>query len=179
MGMSEFTLNPAELPESWLLTDLGSAVRYGVTLKAEPGDIADDDWVLELEDVERDSSRLLTRLTMRQRQSKTTKNRFYSDDILYGKLRPYLNKVLIADRDGFCTTEIVPISTGDHLDPRYLFHWLKHPAFLKHVGAESHGMNLPRLGTKAGRTAPLVLAPRTEQTRIANQLDTLLARIQA
>lgn len=154
-------------------------MSYGNTIKAEPEDIAEDDWVLELEDIEKDTSRLLARMTMRQRQSKSTKNRFAAGDILYGKLRPYLNKVLIADRDGYCTTEIVPISTGTHLEARYLFHWLKHPVFLKHVEAESHGMNMPRLGTDAGRAAPLVLAPRAEQTRIADQLDILLARIQA
>ncbi len=179
MAMSEFALDPADLPATWISTNLGAAVPYGSTIKAKPGDIADDHWVLELEDIEKEISRLLNRATMHQRQSKSTKNRFYSGDILYGKLRPYLNKVLIADQDGFCTTEIVPIATGEHLDTRYLFHWLKHPVFLKYVEAQSHGMNMPRLGTEAGRAAPLVLAPRAEQTRIADQLDTLLARIQA
>ena len=100
-------------------------------------------------------------------------------DVLYGKLRPYLNKVLIADRPGYCTTEIVPVDPGTQLDKRYLFYWLKHPAFLKYVEAESHGMNMPRLGTDTAKAAPFVLAPRNEQTRIADQLDKLLARIQA
>ena len=175
----EVALNSSELPESWALTNLNAVVNYGDTVKVEPEDIAASDWVLELEDVEKDSSRLLHRVTMSQRQSKSTKNRFRAGDILYGKLRPYLNKVLIADQDGYCTTEIVPIETGEHLDRRYLFHWLKHPALLKYVEAASHGMNMPRLGTEAARAAPFVLAPRPEQARIADQLDTLLARIQA
>jgi type I restriction enzyme S subunit len=38
---------------------------------------------------------------------------------------------------------------------------------------------MPRLGTETGKAAPFVLAPRNEQTRIANQLDTLLTRVQA
>ena len=61
----------------------------------------------------------------------------------------------------------------------YSNHQLKHPVFLKYVEAESHGMNMPRLGTETGKAAPFVLAPRNEQTRIANQLDTLLTRVQA
>lgn len=175
----EVALDSTELPDSWALTNLNAVVNYGDTAKVEPEDIATNAWVLELEDVEKDSARLLHRVTMGQRQSKSTKNRFHEGDVLYGKLRPYLNKVLVADRDGYCTTEIVPIQTGEHLDRRYLFHWLKHPAFLKYVEAASHGMNMPRLGTEAGKAAPIVMAPRPEQTRIADQLDTLLARIQS
>ncbi|WP_305075474.1 restriction endonuclease subunit S [Propionivibrio sp.] len=154
-------------------------VDYGSTTKAEPSQISSEDWVLELEDIEKDSSKLLQRMTFAQRQSKSTKSRFQAGDVLYGKLRPYLNKVLIADQPGYCTTEIVPIETGAQLDNRYLFYWLKHPAFLKYVEAESHGMNMPRLGTDTAKAAPLVLAPRNEQTRIADQLDKLLARIQS
>jgi type I restriction enzyme S subunit len=177
--MSEISLKPDDLPSTWVLTNLGSVVDYGSTTKAEPSQISDDDWVLELEDIEKDSSRLLHRITFAKRQSKSTKNRFHAGDVLYGKLRPYLNKVLIADHDGYCTTEIVPIKTGAQLDSRYLFYWLKHPAFLKYVEAESHGMNMPRLGTDTAKAAPFVLAPRNEQTRIADQLDQLLARVQA
>lgn len=177
--MSEAAINAADLPASWVLTTLGTVVQYGSTEKTGPHEITNDGWVLELEDIEKDSSRLLQKMTFLQRQSKSTKNRFQTGDVLYGKLRPYLNKVLIADEPGYCTTEILPLKAGAHLDNRYLFYWLKHPAFLKYVEAESHGMNMPRLGTEAGKAAPFVLAPRNEQTRIANQLDTLLARIQS
>lgn len=169
----------SDLPPSWALTTLGAVTDYGKTEKVEPADIPGEAWVLELEDIEKDSSRILQRLTQSERQSLSTKNRFDAGDVLYGKLRPYLNKVVIADAPGFCTTEIVPLQAGTALDRRYLFHWLKHPTFLKHVEAASHGMNMPRLGTDAGKSAPLVLAPRSEQTRIADQLDTLLARVQA
>lgn len=177
--MSDVSLNPNDLPPTWALTSLGAVVDYGSTTKAEPSQISDNDWVLELEDIEKDSSRLLQRVTFAQRQSKSTKNRFQRGDVLYGKLRPYLNKVLIADQPGYCTTEIVPIKASAQLDNRYLFYWLKHPVFLKYVEAKSHGMNMPRLGTDSAKAAPLVLAPKNEQIRIADQLDKLLARIQA
>lgn len=177
--MGDTRLTPQQLPSTWSITTLGAVVKYGETIKAEPSDMKPDNWVLELEDLEKDSSRLLGRWTFAERQSKSTKNRFEAGDVLYGKLRPYLNKVIIADRPGFCTTEIIPIKCDEHLDTRYLFHWLKHPAFLNYVDAESHGMNMPRLGTEAGRAAPFILAPRAEQIRIADQLDTLLTRVHA
>lgn len=167
------------LPQSWIDCRLGDVVEYGKTTKAEPNEIPDDAWVLELEDIEKDTSKIFQRLTFAQRQSKSTKNRFYAGDVLYGKLRPYLNKVVRADQDGYCTTEIIPLPSSRWLDSSYLFYWLKHPAFLDYVTSVSHGLNMPRLGTEAGNAAPFVLAPLNEQKRIADKLDAVLARVDA
>jgi type I restriction enzyme S subunit len=154
-------------------------VDYGRTQKAEPADIPDHAWVLELEDIEKDSSKLLSRSTFAERKSKSTKNAFEKGAVLYGKLRPYLNKVLLADGPGFCSTEIIPLLAGEGIAAGYLFHWLKSPEFLEYTDEVSHGINMPRLGTEAGRKAPLVLAPLNEQRRIAAKLDTTLAAVEA
>jgi type I restriction enzyme S subunit len=167
------------LPPSWLSLRLGDVINYGETQKIEPTQIQLNDWILELEDIEKDSSKLLQRLTFAQRGSKSTKTRFVKGDILYGKLRPYLNKVLIADQDGYCTTEIIPLKPNLAVNGRYLFYWLKHPTFSKYANSVSHGLNMPRLGTEAGLNAPFILAPLNEQKRIADKLDTLLARVDA
>jgi type I restriction enzyme, S subunit len=168
-----------EIPISWLQLTLGEVVDYGKTDKIEPNTIPAEAWVLELEDIEKDTSKLLQRLSFTQRQSKSTKNKFMLGDVLYGKLRPYLNKVLIADRDGYCSTEILPLKSNQAIDGRFLFYWLKHPEFLNYVESVSHGINMPRLGTEAGLQAPLVLASLNEQKRIADKLDALLARVDA
>jgi type I restriction enzyme, S subunit len=94
-------------------------VDYGAAQKAEPDEISADAWVLELEDIEKDTSKVLQRVTFAQRQSKSTKNRFAVGDVLYGKLRPYLNKVVRADQDGYCSTEIVPLSPSAAVDGGY------------------------------------------------------------
>lgn len=169
----------SELPATWQRTSLGKVVDYGKTSKAEPEDISGNTWVLELEDIEKDTSRLIARLRYEERLSKSTKNRFKAGDVLYGKLRPYLNKVLIADRPGVCTTEILPLNSDGYLDNRFLFYWLKSPEFLEYVVKESHGMNMPRLGTDAGKVAPFIIAPLPEQKRIADKLDSTLARVDA
>jgi type I restriction enzyme S subunit len=165
-----------EIPTSWLGLTLGNVIDYGKTVKSEPTEIPEDAWVLELEDIEKDTSQLLQRLTFAERLSKSTKNRFAAGDVLYGKLRPYLNKVLIADQDGYCTTEIIPIKPNRAIDGRYLFYWFKHPEFLGYVDSVSHGIQMPRLGTEAGLKAPLMLAPLNEQRRIVAKLDSLFAR---
>ena len=173
------TDSESELPSTWLSLKLGDVLAYGKTEKAEPEEIAPETWVLELEDVEKDTTKVLQHLTFAERQSKSTKNKFNAGDVLYGKLRPYLNKVTFADRPGVCTTEIVPIKPNEAVHGRYLFHWLRHPAFLTYVTEVSHGVNMPRLGTDAGRDAPFVLAPKAEQKRIADKLDTVLTRVDA
>jgi type I restriction enzyme S subunit len=165
------------IPKEWERTYLGDVVSYGKTEKVGPGEVDASTWVLELEDIEKDSSRLLQMLDASERQFKSTKNRFKAGDVLYGKLRPYLNKVVVAPKSGICTTEIIPVDGGANLDNHYLFHWLKSTEFLTYVTKVGYGVNMPRLGTKDGVTAPFVLAPLAEQREIARRLDEHLAQV--
>lgn len=171
--------NQDSTPSSWLSLQLGEVIDYGQTEKVEPDNISSEIWVLELEDIERDTSRILQRLTFAERPSKSTKNSFSPGDVLYGKLRPYLNKVIYADTSGVCSTEIIPLKPNLAVNSRYLFHWTRHPEFLAYTSQVSHGVNMPRLGTEAGRQAPFILAPINEQRRIADKLDRVLARVDA
>ena len=167
-----------ELPPEWLEIQLGDVVPYGKTQKCVFADVTDDTWVLELEDVEKENSRILSRKTAKDRPFKSTKNRFEKGNVLYGKLRPYLNKVIVADNSGVCTTEIIPLDAEPFVLNRYLFHSLKTRNFLNYVNEVSYGVNMPRLGTKDGVVAPFVLAPLAEQKVIADKLDTLLAQVE-
>jgi type I restriction enzyme, S subunit len=166
------------LPNGWLQVQLGDVVSYGKTRKCVLADVTDDTWVLELEDIEKESSRIISRKTAKERPFKSTKNRFEKGSVLYGKLRPYLNKVVVADTDGVCTTEIIPLDSEPFVVNRYLFHWLKTRDFLNYVNEVSYGVNMPRLGTKDGVAAPFMLAPLAEQKVIADKLDTLLTRVE-
>lgn len=165
------------IPNSWVSCTLGDVIDYGRTIKAEPNEIPPNAWLLELEDIEKDTSRLLHKILFSQRQSKSAKNKFDLGDVLYGKLRPYLNKVIIADQDGYCSTEILPLKPNQTIDSRFLFYWLKHPQFIDYAKTKSHGLTMPRLSTKAGKEAPLILAPLNEQKRIADKLDNLFLRV--
>lgn len=167
------------LPDTWVECHLGEVVEYGSALKVEPEEIPPGAWVLELEDIEKDTSKLLQRLTSAERQSKSTKTQFREGDVLYGKLRPYLNKVLRADQDGYCTTEIIPITPSNIVVRDYLFYSLKRPAFVQYADAASHGLSMPRLGTEAGKNAPFILAPLREQARISKKLEVLIGRADA
>ena len=131
--------------------------------------------MLELEDIEKESSKLLSKIRYTERQFKSSKNQFKQGDVLYGKLRPYLDKVLVADESGVCTTEIIPIRGYLGLLPEFLRIALKSPRFKHYANDSTHGMNLPRLGTDKARLAMIPLAPEQEQHRIVQKVDELMA----
>ena len=170
-------MSGVKLPEGWIDAQLGQIIDYGKANKKVLSEVKSSTWVLELEDIEKDSSKLLNQVEMSERPFKSAKNSFKKGDVLYGKLRPYLNKVIVANRDGVCTTEIIPISAEPLCLNKYIFYWLKNSIFLRYVNDVSYGVNMPRLGTSDGNRAPFRLAPFAEQKIIADKLDTLLAQV--
>jgi type I restriction enzyme M protein len=166
---------PFNIPGSWQFTRLGEISNYGMSYKKKPNEVSPDEWLLDLEDIEKDTSTILQRMTVKERSSTSDRNAFFVGDVLYGKLRPYLNKVIVADEDGVCSTEIMPIRTyGGLLEPKFLMYVLRSSYFLGYVNKLTYGVKMPRLGTEDGRKALIPLPPRKEQKRIINELDKML-----
>ncbi|EBR7307817.1 restriction endonuclease subunit S [Salmonella enterica] len=166
---------PFELPMGWEWTRLGSISNYGFCDKAEPEDVTPETWILELEDIEKATSKLINKVTFAERPFKSSKNRFSQGDVLYGKLRPYLDKVIVANEPGVCTTEIIPITSYGNIYPEFLRLLLKAPNFIIYANSSTHGMNLPRLGTEKAQQAVIELAPIQEQLRIVSRVDKLMS----
>jgi len=166
---------PFELPESWTWIRLGDVTNYGITNKAEFSDVSENTWVLELEDVEKESSKLLQKKRASNRNFLSSKNRFEVGDVIYGKLRPYLDKVIVADEEGVCTTEMMPIRGYIDIIPEYLKLVLKTSYFIHYANESTHGMNLPRLGTEKARLSLFPLTTKAEQIKIVAKVDELFA----
>ena len=166
---------PFELPRSWEWTALGDLFFYDAGIKREPKTLKQDLWLLELEDVEKDTGRLLARIKVSGRESKSTKSEFCVGDILYGKLRPYLNKVLVADEAGYSTTEIVALRPYLPICSQYCALALRRPDFVAYVTRLGQGTKMPRLRTEDAIIAPFPLPPLAEQSRIVAKVDELMA----
>ena len=166
---------PFNLPDSWQWAALGNLFFYDAGIKREPKTLSPELWLLELEDVEKDTGRLLARITAAERESKSTKSEFRVDDILYGKLRPYLNKVLVADKPGYSTTEIVALRPYIPLCSKYCALALRRPDFVHYVTQLGQGTKMPRLRTEDAVVAPFPLPPLAEQRRIVAKVDELMA----
>jgi type I restriction enzyme S subunit len=162
---------PFDVPDSWAWARLGMLCNYGECENAESRNIANDAWLLDLKDIEKGSGRLIQRRQNRDVTSTSTKHYFSAGQVLYSKLRPYLNKVIVADNDGYCTSEILPLDFGATVYNRYAQTYLMCPFFVEYATKCSYGVKMPRLGTEDGKKTLVALPPLTEQYRIIEQID--------
>ena len=166
---------PFEIPENWKWVRLGEITDYGIGKSVKYDSIPVDSLIIELEDIEKNTFKLLNK--NRKRTPKSSKNKFQKGDILFGKLRPYLKKIILIDEDGFCSTEIVPISSFNKINQKYLMMVLVSPKINEFINNLTYGMDMPRLGTIDARLLLIPLPPLAEQKRIVEKLDNVLANI--
>ena len=157
---------PFEIPESWEWVTLGDISNYGQTKHTDVLKIPEEDWVLELEDIEKDSGRLIQTLSRKDRKISGVRCEIECGQILYSKLRTYLNKVLIAPQKGFCTTEIIPFYCFGEINHYYIASVLRSQYFIDYTTLCCYGCKMPRLSTDDARKGMIPLPPIAEQKRI-------------
>ena len=169
--------NLDDIPINWELCCLGEICDYGNCVNVDTKDIDEEAWVLDLEDIEKDSGKVIHKIRKYERDSSSTKHLFKKGQVLYSKLRPYLNKVVLADEEGFCTSEILPLNFSNVVEPQYALYYLMSPTFLKYANRCSYGVKMPRLGTADGRKAVFPLPPFEEQRRISQHISKIFIEI--
>lgn len=165
---------PYPVPENWCWVRLGTVIE-SVNEKTDIFDQADLKYV-GLENIEKDTGKIEQQPA---NEIKSTKNVFREGDILYGKLRPYLNKHGIVSFSGVCSTDILVfraklLSSNKLVD--YFFHL---PNFIEYAVANSKGINLPRVSEKIVLQASFPLPPLPEQQRIVTLIESLFADLDA
>jgi type I restriction enzyme S subunit len=125
-----------------------------------------------LEDIVKDSGRFADEFRAKPQKVLATKFRFTSEHVLYGKLRPYLNKVALPYFAGVCTTEILPLRPKPgKIERGYLYAVLLSPRFVNWASQNVSGANLPRLGPDRLLEFEIPLPDLAEQKRIAAILE--------
>jgi len=107
--------------------------------------------------------------------------------VLYGKLRPYLNKVVLPDRQGFGSTEWVPLRPDQgRLDRKYLAWFLRSPSFVAYASRNVTGARMPRARMDVVLEAPVPIPfpfnPKKSldiQQRIVARIEALLAEVRS
>lgn len=104
-----------------------------------------------LEHIEKETGRILVDPNAQlDIDLKSNKFFFTSNHVLYGKLRPYLNKVALPDFDGVCSTDIFPLLPLEGISNKYFLKALMSTSyFVNMANSQSSGANLPRIGTTA------------------------------
>ena len=104
-------------------------------------------------------------------------NSFYKDEILFGKLRPYLAKSYLADFDGICSTEFLVYRSTKVLNNRFALNIFLSYGFIDAVNASTYGSKMPRANAEFISNMFLAIPPLSKQKQIIDYLDTQTAKI--
>lgn len=151
----------------------GSTMRLSelcdfVGLQVDPASRAADDVYVGLEHVA--SGRFSRIGEGKSSEVNSSKYVFQSGDVLYGKLRPYLDKAVVATDTGICTTELLVLRPKEGVDPRFLVGVVHAPSFVEHAVAGTTGVQHPRTSWNHIRDFDLPKFRPDEQTKIAGIL---------
>jgi type I restriction enzyme S subunit len=158
-----------KIPADWETKKM----RYATKLRNESGYFSDGAVYIGLENIEGSTGRYI--------QTETEyADGFYDivkkGDVLFGKLRPYLEKVYISEIDGFCTGEFLNFKYFEGAK-RYLYYFLLSHGFIETVNSSTYGAKMPRAEWDFIKNLKIPVPPLKEQQAIAAFLDTQCGRI--
>jgi type I restriction enzyme, S subunit len=159
-------------PQGWVKTTLGELVRPSRE-RALPSEISDTPYV-GLEHIEPQTMRLLGHGD--PLDSRSSSLRFSKGDVLYGRMRPYLNKVWVAEFDGICSAEFLVFGQPE-VDSQFLALRLNAEDFVTFANGEISGER-PRVDFERLAVFPILLPPVPEQKRIVAKLRAALSEVE-
>lgn len=130
---------------------VGKKVRLGDIVKIEKASMPSGNnvWVLNLDTVEKGTGKVIVKNRMKADSAGTSTVAFTADAVLYSKLRPNLNKVVVADEPGLATSEMLPLIVNPEvLDRRYFAYLLRSNSFVNLAVSSTAGSKMPRMNKK-------------------------------
>ena len=158
-----------EIPEGWEVTKL----KYLATFPIEKNAHIDSPYI-GLENIESWTGKYVSSDSQYDKSQALT---FSRNNILFGKLRPYLAKVFCASNDGCCSSEFCILNFSSSVNIRYFWNLLISPTFIDHVTKSTYGTKMPRANADFIKNICAPVPPRIEQDRIALYLDASSAKI--
>jgi len=164
----------SELPHGWERTELGGLVDV-VSDSVSPVDANGMPYV-GLDAIAPGTTRIDQVGSVEGLRSSV--KRFAAGDVLYSRLRPYLNKVWIAEFDGVASGEFL-VLRGPLIDEGFLLHLLAQPRFVRFASSVSEGTHRPRVRWAQMAKYELLLPPLAEQRRIVAAIEEQFSRLEA
>ena len=130
---------------------VGKKVRLGDIVKIEKASMPSGNnvWVLNLDAVEKGTGKVIVKNRMKADSAGASTVAFTADAVLYSKLRPNLNKVVVADEPGLATSEMLPLIVNPEvLDRRYFAYLLRSNSFVNLAVSSTAGSKMPRMNKK-------------------------------
>lgn len=126
------------------------------------------------DNIEKKTGELLDYNTVAEDKVKSGKHRFYSGQILYSKIRPYLSKVVMVDFDGLCSADMYPIEARDGVSAKYLWYYMLSDIFLNQASTAGSRTVLPKINQKELNKIKINITVISEQKEIVRLLDKFL-----
>ncbi|CNJ72474.1 Type I restriction enzyme EcoKI specificity protein (S protein) [Streptococcus agalactiae] len=171
---------PYDIPASWEWVRLRNISSLSFFPNISGDKIPNYSWVLDMEDIEKETGRLVRKNYKTEKSSyKSNKVYFSKDTVLYAKLRPNLKKVIISDEDGFATTELIPIKIFGGISAEYMRYCMISPSYYFNIIKSVYGVKMPRVNATFLNSTLLPLPPLSEQKRIVEQIERALEKVDA
>jgi len=156
----------------WPMVELGKVFRKSEK-SVLPDSLKSPVTYIGLENISQGTGEIIGNIvTENPAEIKSLKNVFQQGDILYGKLRPNLNKVWLADREGICSTDIFVIQPlGDQVIPAFYMDILRSESFNERVMSQIKGAQLPRVGWLSFASTIIPLPPLATQQAIVAEIE--------
>lgn len=162
--------DPVENDRDWKVKKLGKVAPV-CSFKGDPQAIKNKYWLLNLDVIEQGSGNIQLINLVGKKEIKQSTIKFNEDNVLYSKLRPYLNKVVIPRTSGYCTTELLPLLPNKVLLNRvFLALLLRSNEFVKFIQEKTNGAKMPRVNMDEFRRFNLILPPLSLQNQFAERI---------
>jgi len=149
-----------------------SKVAPASSSKVSSKQLGEEAWSLTLDQIESNTGRIVNKKVCSPSTAGASTYVFDEGNVLYSKLRPYLNKVVCPDEKGIATTELVPLRPRlSILNRGYLTYYLRSRDFVAFAAQAVAGMKMPRIIMSKFWAHEIPLPPPSEQRKIVELLD--------
>jgi type I restriction enzyme M protein len=159
-----------EVDPQWPVVKLGDVCSL-ITDTIEPHNHQGTVEYIGLENIESNSGKLIGKTLTSYTQIKSLKNIFSRHDILYGKLRPNLNKVYFAQFSGICSTDIIVLRAKEIILPALLEIYLRSDVLNREIVKGVIGAQLPRVKFEHMANLTIPLPPLAIQQEIVANIE--------
>lgn len=114
-------------------------------------------WLLNLDMIKSNTGEIVEKVYINKQNIPTSSISFKKGTVLYSKLRPYLNKVVIADENGYGTSELIPLNSYKNgLTAEYLAFYLRQDSFVEYIKDKVTGAKMPRVAMDILRNIDII-----------------------
>ena len=160
--------DPVENDKGWKTDKLDIVCpinKYKGSVENNNGEV----WLLNLDMIESNTGTIVNYVYEKEANINSSTIKFDTNCVLYSKLRPYLNKVVVPEKSGYATSEMLSFKT-DKVDRYFLAALLRSDSFVSFANTSSYGAKMPRASVDGIKNFNLIMPPLKMQKDFGNMV---------